>query len=422
MKTELHKEKSESTKAIIIALTANVLISIIKLFGYFISKSPSMLAESLHSIADSFNQLLLFFGIRYANIIPTKEHPWGTGSKQYLFNLFSAIGVFIVGFCLTIYNAINELIAPKPFSEKGLSLSILILVISLLIEGYSFKKAVNAVILKMKRSGRNFYEYLKTTDDSSLLAILLEDGVAVFGVIIALIGLGLSKYYDSSVPDAISAIIIGSILGMISVFLFKNNLAFILGKSTDEKKQQEIKEYLTSFKSVDHVVDLKTEVLGPNRIHLIAELDINNSSLIDKRQIKKDAELIKKDPSKIYEVLIDTWMRGGRIIARELSDIDHKLKTKFREIEITHFEVIGGEHIEIFEVLKNVEVYVNNPKDLVHVGMIKVKGKITKEKILKSLIDENFIEELNDYVVNFEENNEEIDIYLKNELLIQLRK
>jgi zinc transporter 9 len=385
-------QSNESLKTVVTALIANLLISIIKLIGYYVSFSPSMLAESLHSLADCFNQALLFLGIRYTSIVPTKAHPWGTGSRQYLFNLFSALGVFFIGCVITIYHAIQELMhSTHSINERALTISIVILLISFLVEGYSFLQALKITLKKVRHSEKGFIEYIKTSDDSSLIAILLEDGVAIIGVAIALVGVCMSRYFDSNIPDSIAALMIGSLLGGISIFLFKNNVAFLMGKSTDKDRELEIREFLTQMKSIDHVIDLKTEVLGPNRIHLVAEIDMDNSSLIDRRLIKKEAKEIQDDPSMLYENLVDMWMRGGRSIARELNEIDKKIKSKFPEIEIAHFEVNGGEHIENFELLK-----VENKKgeiELNHIGMVKFKGKITKEKVRKSLIDLNLLDE-----------------------------
>lgn len=420
MKNEHLNDKKESTTAILIALVANLLISIIKFIGYFISASPSMLAEAIHSVADSFNQILLFMGVRYASIVPTKTHPWGTGSRQYLFNLFSAVGVFIIGCVVTISHAVHELMNPTPsINERALTVAIIILCISLLVEGYSFYKAISITLKKVKRSNRSFLDYIRTTDDSSLVAILLEDGVAVFGVLIALLGIGFSKYYDSSIPDAVAAIMIGTILGVISVFLFKNNLAFILGKATDRQKELEIREFISGFNSVDHVVDLKTEILGPNRIHLVVEIDLDNSALIDVKQIRKDAQVVRQDPTKLYETLVDTWMRGARTVARELNSIDQQVKEKFKEVEIAHFEVLGGEHIEKFELLQ--VVMKDDDKEFNHIDMIKIKGTITTEKVLKSLMDINLIEENRDYVVNIDLDEGFIDVYLNDNHIYQLR-
>lgn len=414
------RDQIESKNAILTALVANVCISVIKFAGYFFTMSPSMLAESLHSVADSFNQILLFLGVRSTLGTTSKMHPWGTGSKQYLFNLFSAVGVFIVGCVVTIAHALHELMNPThSINEQALSIAIVILLISLVVEGYSFYKALKASLRKMIKSKKKFFDYIRTTDDSSLVAILLEDGVAVFGVIIALIGLGFSKLYDSSVPDAIAAMIIGSILGVISFFLFKNNLAFILGKATDQDKEMEIRNFISDLNSVDHVVDLKSEVLGPNRIHLAVELDLDNSAMIDVKQIKKDAKIIKEDPTKLYEILVDTWVRGGRAVARELNSIDQKVKTQFKEVEITHFEVIGGDHIFKFELLEVANKLLG--KEFNHLGMIKLKGKVTSDKVLKSLLDINLIEENTDYIVNIDLEEGIIDVYLDQEHIYQLR-
>lgn len=421
MKIEHLNEKSESTTAIMIALASNILISIIKFIGYFITSSPSMLAESMHSVADSVNQILLLFGVRYTSIVSTRTHPWGTGSKQYLFNMFSAIGVFIVGCLVTIIHSIYNLFNLKrnDFNESSLTVAIIILFISLIIESFSFYKALSFTFKKMKRQNKSFLNYLKTTDDSSIVAILLEDGVAVLGVIIALIGLFFSRVYDSAIPDIISAMIIGIILGTISFFLFKNNLSFILGKSTDSERELAIRKFISNINSVDHVVDLKTEILGPNRIHLAVEMDLDNSALIDVKQIRKDAQLIRTEPSKLYEVLVDTWMRGARTVARELNSIDYLVKSNFKEVEITHFEVIGGEHIEKFELLQVINT--DSGKEFNHIDMIKVKGKITSEKILKSLLDLNLINERDEYVVNIDLEDGIIDIYTQDNHIFQLR-
>lgn len=411
-------EKKESTQAILTALVSNLIISILKFLGYFLSLSPSMLAEALHSIADTVNQFLLFLGIRYTTIVPSKTHPWGTGIRQYLFNLFSAIGVFVVGGVITIGHAIHELSEPdRSIDSKSVWIALGILVISLIIEGYSFLKALEATLNKMRREGKNFLDFIKTSDDSSLTAVLLEDAVAVVGVIIALIGLGLSQIFKTNLPDIISAFVIGSMLSLISLFLFKNNLSFILGKSTDLEKEAEIRDFIESMKSVDKVVDLKTEILGPNRVYLAVEINLDNSALVDAEQIRKDSRIVKKQESRLYETLVDTWMRGARSVARELNRIDMEVKKKFPEIENTHFEVSGGEHIwqlELLEVVNHEGLSQYN-----HIDMVKISGKISADKILKVLIDLSLIKEDEIYTVKFEKDT--YNVFKKKKLLFQLR-
>jgi len=411
-------EKKESTQAILTALVSNLLISILKTGGYLVSLSPSMLAEALHSFADTFNQFLLFLGIRYTTIVPSKTHPWGTGIRQYLFNLFSAIGVFIVGGLVTIIHAVKELSEPdRTIDSKTVWIALAVLLISLIVEGYSFFKALEATLNKMRREDKRFLEFVKTTDDSSLIAVLLEDAVAVFGVFIALIGLGLSQMLNSNLPDIISAFVIGTMLSVISIFLFKNNLSFILGKSTDSEREAEIREFIESMKSVDKVLDLKTEILGPNRVYLAVELNLDNSALVDAEQIRRDSRIVKKQEARLYETLVDTWMRGARSVARELNRIDELVKKKFPEIENTHFEVSGGEHLSQLELLE--VILSNGTVQYNHIDMIKINGKITPDKILKALLDLNLIEENEVYTVK--QDVKVFNVYKKKKLLFQLR-
>lgn len=330
------QESNGSLKAVLAALAANTFVTIIKFVGWIISSSPSMLAEALHSFADVLNQSLMFVGIKGA-ARTSKLHPWGQGAVQYLFNFMSAIGIFTLGCIVTIYHAVHDYLNPQPINYGWMWLNLMILCLSFLIEGTSCVIALKEIYkLKGKKSLRKF---IMTSDDPTLVGVFLEDSAAILGILLAISGVGLSKYLGSNNPDIFAAIIIGGMMGLIALFLGIVNARFLIGKSSSPQKELEYQEFIESLPTVDKVMELKSEILGPNKVHLFIKVELHGSLMIDRDQIQKDAQEIEMGNITALEGLLDVYSRAIRDIGPEIISIETKIKKKFREIVTIDFEI-----------------------------------------------------------------------------------
>lgn len=326
-----------SLRAVLAAVVGNTLVTSAKFAGWAISLSPSMLAEAIHSLADTLNQILLFIGIRHGAGKPSRSYPFGKGRARYIWNLVSAMGIFFVGFGFTTYHGIASLIgieSAEPVHESWIP--ILILLFSFIIEGYTLSVAWSSV--KAARGDRSLWEFIRNGDDPTGVAVLLEDGIAVLGVLTAFIGIYLSRSLGSPLPDAISSIIIGCLLGVMAIGLAIANGRILMGVSATADEETEIRDYLESYPTVERVASLKTSVLAPGSLRLAVEVEFHGGILINRQQIEKDAERIREGENPTY-ILFETAERMVRTVGREINKLELDLVEEFPQIKVVDLEV-----------------------------------------------------------------------------------
>ena len=330
-------KQDHSTRAVLAAVLGNFFVTGIKFVGWMLSFSPSMLAEAIHSMADTLNQVLLFVGIRHGEGKPTSMYPFGKGRARYIWNLVSAMGIFFVGFGFTTYHGISTFIEAHPTDPVSNSwLPLIILMISAIIEGYTFMIAWKSV--NVARGERPLWDYIIHGDDPTGVAVLLEDGIAVLGVITAFIGIYLSKQLDSPYPDAISSIVIGCLLGVMAVMLAVSNGRILMGVSASADEEAAIREWLDAYPSVERVVSLKTAVMAPGSLRVAMEIEFHGGVLISREQIERDSEKIRdgEDPSYI---LYETAERMVRVVGREINKLESALVEEFPQVHVVDLEV-----------------------------------------------------------------------------------
>jgi solute carrier family 30 (zinc transporter), member 9 len=341
--------KTKVSKSVVIALLSNLFVSCLKFIGYIFSQSPSMLAESVHSFADTANQFFLLLGEKTSSLESTKEHPFGKGSYQYLFNFMSAMGIFFIGCSITIYHSIHSLLNPTiPLSGTFFYLSISILIVSFIVEGYSLYAVIKEINLNKKDF--SFLEYVFKGSNPTLSAIFLEDSIAVFGVLLALLGQSLAQIYQSTMPDAIFGLVIGILLGFIALFLSYVNAQLLIGKSAGIDKEEEIKDFLESLPIIEKVCDLKTEVLKPNAIAVIVEVEINGSAMFSDKRVE---DQLGRDSNEIFDLMLDDvdnikglkrilvkiQSRANRTYGKKIDEIQALVKKEFPEVVMINLEI-----------------------------------------------------------------------------------
>ncbi|MCA9001441.1 MAG: cation diffusion facilitator family transporter, partial [Planctomycetes bacterium] len=210
---------SESTKAVLLAVLANLGLAIIKLIAFLVSGSGAMLSEAIHSIADTGNQALLFIGIRRSERPANATFHYGFGAERFFFALMSAAGIFVLGCGVTLYHAVHMLMHPEPPHTGWIDFAVL--GVSLVVEGGVLLRAL--AVVNRQRGQVPLLAYLRKSSDPTLAAVLLEDGVACLGVVVAFVGIGAARLTGSGLPDAIATLVIGLLMGFIAVWLgFKN--------------------------------------------------------------------------------------------------------------------------------------------------------------------------------------------------------
>jgi zinc transporter 9 len=326
-----------TTKVVLVAIVANGAITIAKFIGWLLSGSPSMMAESIHSLADTANQALLLVGIRHGKRGPSAAYNYGTSNARYLWNLISAMGIFFIGFGVTTYHGVHSLFL-EPGEGGHIGVAALILLFALLLEGSSLFLAVKEV--NKQREGRPWRSLWKDADDPTSLGVLFEDSVAVLGILLAFLGLAASSYLGWAWFDSLVSIVIGVLLGLMALFLSKLNGRLLLGKAVLPADESKLRTFLEGRSEVQKIASLKTVVLGPDRVRLSVEIEFNPSALIDRAALRHDAKELEHCPSK-EEVLFACSARMVRIVGRTINELERSIHERFPDIVEIDLEVDG---------------------------------------------------------------------------------
>jgi len=327
-----------ASKAVVLwAVGGNFSVTVAKFVGWCVTRSPSLLAESLHSAADTANQALLLVGIRHSSLGPTEAYPWGRASARYLWNLISAMGIFFVGFGVTTYHGVASLIHPHAPDTENAVLVFGILVFSFVVECYVLLKAYRGV--REIQGNRGLWEFITTGDDPTAVAVLLEDSIAVLGVLLAAAGYFISIRTGSGIPDAVASTVIGGLLGVMALVLAYANSRLLLGAAATPDEVNAIRSFLERQSSVEKVFVLKTRIVGPGRIRIAAEVEFHGAAMIDRDQMERDAATVRGNPSKLPSVLADTAERMVRIVGKEINRIERDLCSEFPSVVAVELEV-----------------------------------------------------------------------------------
>ena len=242
------------------AFIANFGIALAKSWAAWLTGSGSMLAEAIHSYADTGNQVLLFLGLKQSQRPADSEHPLGYGKLSYFWSFIVAILLFSMGGLFSIYEGVHKLQHPEPLSQ--LWVAFLVLSLAILLEGGSLFGAIREI--KKVRGERPFREWLKHTRSSELVVVLGEDIGAQLGLILALGFLAVAAVTGNPVYDAMGSICIGVILILISVFIALRIRSLLVGRSADPDIQQAIDEVIADQDGIENVFNTITIQFGPD--------------------------------------------------------------------------------------------------------------------------------------------------------------
>lgn len=249
-------------KAIVAAFFANLGIAIAKFVGFLLTSSSSMLAESVHSLADTGNQGLLLLGGRRARRAPTASHQFGYGRERYFWAFVVALVLFIGGAVFAIYEGIAKVRHPHELESPVIAIAILVVAIGL--ESYSFKTAIAES--NPLRNGRSWGRFIRDAKIPELPVLLLEDLGALVGLVLALAGVGLSIATDDAIFDGISTLCIGVLLAVIAVTLAVEMKSLLIGESVSAEDMSGIEAALAGAPEVVSVIHLRTQHLGPDDV------------------------------------------------------------------------------------------------------------------------------------------------------------
>jgi len=279
-----------STKAVLTAIVGNGLVTVAKFIGFSISGSSALLAEAVHSLADTANQSLLYLGLRRSEREADTLHHFGYGQERYFWNLVSAVTIFFLGCAYTVMHAVEQL--GQAHAPELSWIPFFIIGFAFVVEGYSFFVALIEFRRQAKEVGKTLRVYFVETRDPTTLAVLIEDSVAVFGLLVALAGMGLSAWTGSAVFDGIAAICIGLLMGGLAYFLAATNRKYLLNRS-NEQVDQIARELWEADGQVQQVQRINSIVLSPDDTLLMAEVELREEALFAKMSQEEVAQAIR---------------------------------------------------------------------------------------------------------------------------------
>lgn len=273
---------SEGGKAAITAaLLANLGVALTKFVAFLLTGFSSMLAEAVHSLADTGNQLLLLVGSRRARRAADLEHPFGYGQQRYVYSFLVAIMLFVLGGVFALYEAyekVRESLAEDdydPFASRWWWVPVAVLLVAMVMEGLSLRTAVRES--NRIRRGRSWLRFVRTTKSPELPVVLLEDFGALIGLSFALVGVGLTLLTGNPVFDGLGSGAIGVLLIVLASFLAVEMSSLLVGEAALPDVRRRILEALASPEGVDRVINSRTMHLGPDEILVAAKLAVGET-------------------------------------------------------------------------------------------------------------------------------------------------
>ncbi|MDT9684800.1 cation diffusion facilitator family transporter [Streptomyces sp. TRM76323] len=263
---------SGGTKAIVAALVANLAIAASKFVAFVFSGSSSMLAESVHSLADSGNQGLLLLGGKKAQREATPQHPFGYGRERYIYAFLVSIVLFSVGGMFALYEGYEKI--KHPHEIEAWYWPVGVLVFAIIAESFSFRTAIKES--NELRGKRSWKEFVRTAKAPELPVVLLEDLGALIGLILALVGVSLALVTGDGVWDGIGTLCIGALLILIAIVLAVETKSLLLGESAGLDEVRKIEEALVDGTTVTSVIHMRTLHLGPEELLVAAKIAVEH--------------------------------------------------------------------------------------------------------------------------------------------------
>lgn len=329
----------QGKKSVIMALVGNAIVTVMKTIVAFFSGSASMFAESIHSFADTLNQSLLLVGLKRSKRPADKTRGYGYGIERFFWSLISACGILFIGAGVTVYHSINSLIHHINSDINNFNYFIIvILCLAFIIEGTTL-----LIALKELKGKQKFSKKIFADSDPVTLAVVYEDSAAVLGVLVALTAQFLMHFTGNNVYDSIGGIVVGFILGFLAIILIVKNHHYIIGKSLDEEKTEEIIEFLLEDPCIENISEFKSVAVDINKYRIYATVEWNGSPLYEEiyeaGDLKEEYDSIKNDFREFAKLMFKTTDRIPRLVGTHIDKIEKKIKEKFPQVIYVDIEI-----------------------------------------------------------------------------------
>jgi solute carrier family 30 (zinc transporter), member 9 len=336
-----------SITAVVVALLGNAFVTAIKLIAFALSGSGAMLSEAIHSAADTGNQLLLFIGLKRSEREPDDRFHYGYSGERFVFGMLSAAGIFFLGCGITIFHGIESLLSGHVPNLTGVTF--LVLAASFVIEGGVLLFAIRSI--NKQRGDLTFFRYVRERADPATVAILLEDGAAVTGLVIAAGSILLAYATGNPMFDAIGSIVVGVVLGFVAFYLVRENRELLLGRAIPEGLENKLIDIMLDQPAVRSVRDVKTRQLTPDVYSIKAELTLDNDYLAEHLERAMPATGMTLEGNRRGRTLRRLTSITTDRIATEIAAIEDAIRAvipqaRHIDLEVAHPDAIVDDEIQ----------------------------------------------------------------------------
>jgi cation diffusion facilitator family transporter len=299
----------ESRRTVLIALAANAAIMVVKAIGGVVSGSTALLAEAAHSVADTANQVFLLTSLQRSVREPDDEHPFGYGQERFLWAFVAAIGIFVAGAGFSLYQGLEAILGGGEESEFGIAYAIL--AFAIVAEGISLVRAYRQTSGEARGRGISLRGHLRASRDPTTKTVLFEDTAAVTGNAVAIAGVALHQITGDAAFEGIAALIVATMLGLAAFLLGRDASSLLVGRAATPEERGALLGVLREVEEVEHVLQLLTMALSPDRLLVAARIDLApgvDSERVEDVSTEIDREMRRRVPA-VSEVFLDATDR-----------------------------------------------------------------------------------------------------------------
>jgi cation diffusion facilitator family transporter len=265
---------SESKKTVLVAMGANLVLAVTKLAGGLIGGSSALLAEAVHSLADTMNEVFLLISLRLGSREPDETHPFGYGKERFFWAFMAATFIFVAGASYSVIQGLQVVITGSDDAISNITVSYIILAVAFVAEGTSFVRAYRHASPASGLDVRRTLRSLRDSKNPTLKTVLFEDGAAVTGVGIAAAGLLAYQITGNTLWDGMASILIGCLLAYVAFALGRDVKGLLLGEAARREVRERLRAVITEFDEVDEVLELLTMHLAPEKLLVAVRIDL----------------------------------------------------------------------------------------------------------------------------------------------------
>jgi cation diffusion facilitator family transporter len=313
------KEAGESTLTVLVATGANAGVAVLKFVAALFTGSAAMLAEAVHSVADTATELLLLTALRRSARRPDRRHPFGYGKERFFWALIAAVSIFVSGAVFAIVEGVRAMLDGE--AEQTLVwVAYAVLGVSFALEGTSWVQAVRQVRALAREESTTVRQVLRETDDPTVKSVFFEDTAALIGLLLALGGVGLHQLTGSAFWDGLASLLVGVLLTGVAYILGSTNKGLLIGRQADRRTVAALRDALAARPEVTAVVDLLTMTVGTDQVLLCARLDFDDAlgaADVERACVEMDADLHERFPD-LQEVFLEPVPRTDPVMRQRV--------------------------------------------------------------------------------------------------------